>query len=260
MPRSGNGVVRRLTRIVAVVQARCGSERLLRKVLIPLAGRPVIEHVLSAIRAASLVDDIVLATTVSPADDALVEIAAELGIRVFRGSETDVLGRFIGALEGDLADIVVRHTADDPLLDPAIIDTVIGHYLRGGCDYASNIIERSWPRGLDTEVLSREALIRSHREAKRPEDYEHVTIYVRTHPDLFRLRNVKSLPQETWPDLRLCIDTIEDQALLEKIFEALYVPDKIIRVGTVIDWVKQHPGVIALNAGVSQKLTLGKVF
>jgi spore coat polysaccharide biosynthesis protein SpsF len=249
-----------LRRIVAVVQARCVSERLPRKVLVPLAGRPVIEHVLLAIRAASLVDDIILATTALPADEVLVGIAAELGIRAFRGSEIDVLGRFVGALDGDSADIVVRHTADDPLLDPGIIDMVIGHYLRGGCDYASNMIERSWPRGLDTEVLSREALIRSYREANRPEDHEHVTIYLRTHPELFRLRNVKALPQETWPELRLCIDTIEDQALLEKVFEALYVPANIIRVGTVIGWLKQHPEVVALNADVSQKSTLGKVF
>jgi spore coat polysaccharide biosynthesis protein SpsF len=229
-------------------------------VLVPLGGTPVIEHVLSAIRAASLVDDIILATTVSPADDTLIGIAARLGIRTFRGSETDVLGRFIEALKDDPAEIVVRHTADDPLLDPAVIDTVLGHYLRGGCDYASNMIDRSWPRGLDTEVLSREALTKSHRQAHHPEHYEHVTIYVRTHPELFRLRNVRALAQETWPDLRLCIDTVEDQALLEKVFEALYVPGKILRVGTIIDWLKQHPEVAALNAGVSQKPTFGRVF
>jgi spore coat polysaccharide biosynthesis protein SpsF len=221
---------------------------------------PVIEHVLLAIRAASLIDDVVLATTASPADDRLVGIGEALGIRVFRGSEADVLGRFIGALEDDPADIVVRHTADDPLLDPAVIDTVIGQYLKGGCDYASNIIERSWPRGLDTEVLSRNALIRSHREGKRSEDREHVTIYIRTHPDLFRLRNVKALPQETWPDLRLCLDTKEDQELLQQVFEALYIPGKILRIGTVIDWLQQHPEVTALNAGVIQKSTLGQIF
>jgi spore coat polysaccharide biosynthesis protein SpsF len=249
-----------LARIVAIVQARCASERLYGKVLVRLAGASVLEHVLNAVRAASLIDDMILATTESPADDPVAGIGTRCGVRVFRGSETDVLGRFIGALKGDPADIVVRHTADDPLLDPAVIDTVIGHYLRGGCDYASNIIERSWPRGLDTEVLSREALVRSHREAQRPEDFEHVTIHVRTHSELFRLRNVKALPQETWPDLRLCIDTKEEQELLEGIFEALYVPGKTLRVGCVIDWLHEHPHVVALNAGVAQKSTFGKIF
>jgi spore coat polysaccharide biosynthesis protein SpsF len=251
-----------MRRIAAVVQARCASGRLHAKVLVPLAGKPVIEHVLSAVGAATLIDDVVLATTCSPVDDPLVAIASRLGVRVFRGSESNVLERFVGAIESHPADVdvVVRHTADDPLLDPAVIDTVVGHYLRGGCDYASNMIARSWPRGLDTEVLSREALMRSYRDATRPEDHEHVTFYVRTHPELFRLRNVTALPQETWPDLRLCIDTVEDQMLLEKVFDALYAPGKIIRVGTVIDWLKEHPEVVSLNARICQKATLGRVY
>jgi spore coat polysaccharide biosynthesis protein SpsF len=249
-----------MSRVVALIQARCGSERLRDKVLVQLGGRPVIEHVVRAVRAASLVDDVVLATTVSPVDDRLAELARGLGVRTFRGSEADVLGRFVGALEGDPADVVIRHTGDDPLLDPAVIDTVVGHYLEGGCDYASNMIERSWPRGLDTEVLGREALERANREGRRPEDREHVTIYVRTHPELFRLRNVTALPQETWPDLRLCIDTAEDRALLEAVFEALYRPDQLLRVGRVVSWLHEHPEVAALNAAVAQKPVFGKVF
>ncbi len=247
-------------RTVAVIQARCRSERLYGKVLIPLAGKPVIEHVVSAVRSASLIDDVILATSLQPDDAPLAAIGMKLGLRVFRGSDEDVLARFVGALEGDTADTVVRYTADDPLLDPAVIDMVVGNYLKGGCDYASNMIERSWPRGLDTEVLSRGALMRAHCEGTLPEDREHVTFYLRRHPELFRLRNVKALPQETWPDLRLCIDTVEDQMLLEKVFDALYVPGRILRVGTVIDWLKEHPEVAALNAGVCQKATLGRVY
>ena len=155
---------------------------------------------LRALRASEPVDDVVLATTTNAADDRLLPIAARLGMRTFRGSESDVLGRFVGALEGDDADVVVRITADDPLLDPAVTGAVVRRFEAGDCDYASNMVRRSWPRGLDTEVLSRELLERSEREGQRPEDREHVTFYVRTHPDSFRLANVSAPPHETWPE------------------------------------------------------------
>lgn len=247
-------------RIVAVVQARCESERLRDKVLARLAGKTVIEHVLAAIRASALIDDVILATTGSTKDDRLAELGARARVRVFRGSELDVLGRFVAALVGDPADVVVRHTGDDPLLDPFVIDTVVGSFLKGDCDYASNIIERTWPRGLDTEVFSRAGLDKSNVEGSRPEDREHVTIFIRTHPEAFVLRNVRALPQETWPDLRLCIDTVEDRALLEAVFDQMYEPGKILRVGTVVEWLRRNPEICKLNSSVAQKPTLGKIF
>lgn len=247
-------------RIVSVVQARSLSERLRGKVLAPLGGLPVIGHVLSAVRAASLIDDVILATTTNPADDELAAVGQDLGVRVFRGEEHDVLDRFVRALERDSADVVVRHGADSPLTDPDIINKVVGHYLKGGCDYASNVVERSWPRGAECEVFSRDALERSHREGQRPEDREHVTIYIRTHPEQFRLLNVKATAAETWPELRLTLDTPDDLRLLDAVFHALYVPDRQLRIGPVIDWLRAHPEVVALNAHVEQKRVLGRVF
>jgi spore coat polysaccharide biosynthesis protein SpsF len=246
-------------RIVAVIQARCGSERLPGKVLLPLAGQPVLAHVVHAVRSASLVDDVIVATTESAADDALVPLARQLGVRLHRGPELDVLQRFVGALAGDPADVVVRHVADAPLVDPAIIDTVIGHYLKGGCDYTASMLERTWPRGVESEAISREALERSAREGTRPEDREHVTVYVRSHPDRFRLRNVRALPQETWPDLRLTLDTAADYHLLQAVFDALYQPGSIVRIGRVIEWLRSRPEIVALNAHIDQKPVLGRV-
>src|SRR5204862_302624 len=101
--------------------------------------------------------------------------------------------------------VILRHTADDPLLDPGVIDMVVGHFLKAGCDHASNMVERSWPRGLDTEVVTRHALERSAAEADLPEFREHVTLHIRIDP-AFTKHNVYALPQETWPDLRLCVD------------------------------------------------------
>jgi spore coat polysaccharide biosynthesis protein SpsF len=171
-----------------------------------------------------------------------------------------VLGRFVGALKGDPADVVARQPADAPLVDPDIIDAVLETYQRGGCDYAASFLERSWPRGCESEVISREALERSDREAHRPEDREHVTIHVRTHPEQFQLRNVRAPEAETWPDLRLTLDTPEDYAVLERVFGALWRPGRVVRISEVIQWMRAHPEVGEINAGVSQKAVLGRVF
>lgn len=248
-----------MSRTVAVVQARMRSERLPGKVLLPLGGRPVVEHVLRAARAVAAIDDVVMATTTRPEDDDLAAWARHLGVRTCRGSENDVLGRFVAALEGDDADAVVRMTADNPLQDPAVMGAVLERFAQGDCDYVSNGLERSWPRGLDCEVLSREALERSAREGDRPEDREHVTVHVRTHPERFRLAGVRAPPAETWPELRLTLDTPEDQALLERVFDAVYDGRTPPPVGQVIAWLRAHPEVAALNEGVLQKPTLGRV-
>jgi spore coat polysaccharide biosynthesis protein SpsF len=149
--------------------------------------------------------------------------------------------------------------ADAPLVDPAIIDTVIGHYLRGGCDYAASMLERSWPRGVESEVISREALEQSARDGVRPDDPEHVTVYARSHPERFRLRNVSALPQETWPELRLTLDTDEDYRLLQAVFGELHQPGRVIRIGRVIDWLRTRPDLVAFNAHIEQKPVLGRI-
>ncbi len=247
-------------RVIAVIQARTNSERLPRKVLMPLGGRPVIDHVIIAVKGATLIDSVVLATTVQACDDELAAAGERMGVRVFRGSENDVLGRFVEALECDNADVVIRITADNPLLDPLVIDRVVQEFLRGGCDYASNNLERSWPRGMDTEVFTRHALDRAHREGLLPEHREHVTIYMRTNPDTFRLRNVSAPVDETCPELRLSLDTKEDYVLLQKVFDALWTPGGTVSAKSVVAWLKAHPEVAALNAGVMQKKVFGRLF
>ena len=249
-----------MSRVVGVIQARCNSERLPGKVLLPLAGRPVVEHVLRAVLATPEIDAVVLATTTREEDARLARAGEALGVRAFRGSEADVLGRFVGALEGDPADVVVRLTADNPLCDPSVMGAVVRRLLAGDCDYASNNLERSWPRGLDCEVLSREALERTARDGGRPDDREHVTTHVRTSPDAFRLANVRAPIAETWPELRLTLDTAEDLALLERVFDALHDAGAgPLPVGRVIEWLRRRPEVVALNEEVEQKPTLGRI-
>src|SRR5687767_7584473 len=141
-------------KVVIVVQARMTSTRLPGKVLMDVSGRPMLAWQIERLQRCAA-QEIVLATTSNAADDPVVELAARLGIRSFRGSEHDVLARFVGAARQAHADVVVRVTADCPLLDPAITDRVINELLehRGECDYASNVLRRTYPRGLDVEAF-----------------------------------------------------------------------------------------------------------
>ena len=178
---------------VAIIQARMTSTRLPGKVLADLAGRPVLEHVVRRVSSAERIDDVVVATTVNASDDPLVELADRLGVRWHRGDEHDVLSRYVDAAREAAAEMVVRITADCPLADPAVIDSVCAalDQRRTACDYASNAVVRSFPRGLDVEVLFRDVLDRVNRLATEPAEREHVTMTVySTHADVFLRHDV----------------------------------------------------------------------
>jgi glutamate-1-semialdehyde aminotransferase/spore coat polysaccharide biosynthesis protein SpsF (cytidylyltransferase family) len=176
--------------IVAIVQARMGSSRFPGKTLADLLGRPMLARVADRVRQARAVDRVVVATSTGAADDSIAELCRNERIPCFRGSEHDVLDRFCGAATEYGADVVVRVTADCPLIDPAVIDRVIERFQRGDCDYATNTLRYTYPDGLDTEVFSMAALERACREAHTPAEREHVTPYLRS--GKFRVANVEN--------------------------------------------------------------------
>src|SRR5262249_8749146 len=206
----GEGVM--ATRVLAVVQAWLGSTRLRRKALLKIAGREMVSHVIARARAIPHLNDIVLATTHSREDDALVDLAQREGIACVRGSADDVLDRFRMTVEKYPADAILRVTADCPLLDPGVSRLVIERYLdaRAALDYVSNVDPPTYPDGLDTEVFSVEALERAWREARLPSDREHVTTYMRDDAHGFRRDNVRlseNLSHHRW--------TVDDQRDLD---------------------------------------------
>lgn len=164
---------------VAIVQARLGSTRFPGKVLRPLAGRPLIEVLLTRLSRAKQVDEIVLATSSEFRDDPLAAHAQKLGFAVFRGSEDDVLDRYHGAAQWCDADVVVRITGDCPLVDPALVDSVLSAFKSSNVDYASNADPPTYPDGLDVEVFTFQALQSTWQRARRPSEREHVTVYMR---------------------------------------------------------------------------------
>ena len=202
---------------IALIQARMGSSRLPGKVLRPIAGRPMIDWVLSRASRAHSLDRVVLATSDNPRDDALAAHVRKLGYSVARGSETDVLARFAQAAQDYGAQVVVRITADCPLIDPDIIDAVVALCARDGSDYASNTDPASFPDGLDVEVFKAAALARADAEAIHPHDREHVTPYLRRDPfQRSALRHDTDLS-----GLRWTVDEAADLAVVDRLAHAM---------------------------------------
>jgi spore coat polysaccharide biosynthesis protein SpsF len=165
---------------VAIIQVRMTSTRLPGKVLADLAGQPLLGHMLARVRRTESLDGTWVATTANATDDPVVAFCEGQGVPVFRGDEADVLGRFAGAAAAARAELVVRLTADCPMMDPALIDEAVERRAAGGFDYLSNAGERTYPDGLDIEVFTRAALDEADREARLPFHREHVTPYLRT--------------------------------------------------------------------------------
>ena len=241
------------TRTVAIIQARMGSSRLPGKVLAELGGATMLAQVVRRARGARQIAEVVIATSTGADDDAVAGAAAALGAGVHRGSASDVLDRFVGAARAHRADAIVRITADCPLIDPGVIDRVIGA-LTGEVDYASNTHARSFPRGLDVEALHRDALERIARLGRSPAAREHVTAFVMEQPALFRIAQVTAERDDS--DLRWTVDTPDDLAMVRGLYAALDLGGELRPYREVVAAVRERPELAALaelNAHVPQK-------
>ncbi len=203
---------------VALIQARMGSSRFPGKVLEDLCGEPMLWHVVNRVRKATRVDRVVVATTDRETDDAVAHFCAERIIQCVRGDEQDVLDRFYQAAKANQADVIVRITADCPLIDPTVIDKILVRFERGDCDYVSNVFRYTYPDGLDTEVFSFAALERAWREARKPSEREHVTPYLRA--GNFRTANVESEIPVSPAQYRWTVDHPADLEFVRKVYEA----------------------------------------
>lgn len=243
-------------KVVAIIQARMGSTRLPGKVLKPLCGRPVLAHVLARVRLCRRLDDIWVATSNHPADDAIANACQHWQVPCFRGSEEDVLDRFYGAARAAEAETVVRITADCPLFDGWLLDDMLRVFTETNTpvikvDYLSNVLERRYPRGLDAEIFTFTALAQAHREARQPGEREHVTVYIYGHPEIFRLHSYKG--PEDWSRYRWTLDTPEDWTLIKAIYQNLYRPEAPFTTQQVLNLLRAQPELAQINAAVQQK-------
>lgn len=233
--------------VIALLQARTSSTRLPGKVLKPLLGEPMILRQIERLRRVRSIDRLMVVTSDSPSDDALAACCVGVGVEVFRGSLDDVLDRFHSAVKDIRPQHVVRLTADCPLTDPAVIDAVIDFYRKGDYDYASNVLQPTFPDGLDVEVFRFSVLEMIAREAILPSQREHVTSFIYQHPERFRLGGLTY--GKDLSSLRWTVDEPSDLRFVEAVYGALYHDNPAFAMADVLQLLAQRPELMEINSG-----------
>ncbi len=238
-------------KVVAIIQARMGSTRLPGKVLKDLAGQTVLTRVVNRTRRAKLVDEVVVATTLQPADDAIVQECERLQVACFRGDEADVLDRYYRATQKFSADAVVRITSDCPLVDPELIDEHVRRLLNrwAEVDFVTNMAQPTFPLGLAVEAMPSDVLARMKRISQTDELKEHVTTLAYVEPEWFRIDHI--LYREDLSHLRWTVDTPEDLELVRLIFQ--HFSDDYFSWREVLPVLEQNPGWSEINRAIPQK-------
>lgn len=239
-------------RKVIVVQARLGSTRLPGKVMLPLAGKPVLERQIERIRAARSRFELCVATTTDASDEPIRELCRRLDVDCLSGHPTDLLARHVAVGRRVKADAIIKIPSDCPLIDPAAIDRVLGAFEsdRGLCDLATNLCPGTWPDGNDVEVIPRDVLEWADREATRPVEREHTTPFIWDQPDRFRILNVR---WETGLDYssthRFTLDYIEDYAFVCAVYAALCTPEQpVFPLASILELLERRPELRDANA------------
>lgn len=236
---------------VIIVQARMTSTRLPGKVLANVAGKPMLAQQLQRLKQCTAADEIVIATTAHQTDQPVIELARRESVSWFCGSEHDVLARFVGTAQQAQAEVVVRVTADCPLIDPQVAAQVINDLTEHAteCDYASNVLERTYPRGLDVEAFFMDTLLRMDRLAQSQAAREHVTLLPRSErPDLFLCRSVTDSQNNS--DLRWTVDTASDLQLIQTLYETLEIGRRSVSYPEVLAYVRAHPELSQMNLNI----------
>lgn len=237
--------------VTAIIQARMGSSRLPGKVLKEVNGKPLLLHQINRLKKCRKIDNLVVATTVENQDNQLVEFCNKHNINVFRGSEENVLERYHGAWKKFGGETIVRLTSDCPIIDPDIVDETIEYFLMNDFDYVSNTIERTFPRGLDTEVFTAKALSISYNFAVLDRDKEHVTPYIYTNSDKFKLGFYKG--EKNYSKYRWTVDTEEDFELINLLLTEYKGKETDLKLKEAIRLMEVNPNWFEINREVEQK-------
>ncbi|MGE3799413.1 MAG: NTP transferase domain-containing protein [Candidatus Kapaibacterium sp.] len=244
--------------ILVIIQARTGSSRLPNKVMMPLAGRPLLQRMIERVERATTPSGLLVATTLEPADNPIRNLCAEIGVNCFSGHATDLLDRHYKAGLEYRADVIVKIPSDCPLIDPRVVDRVITFWQqnRRTYDYVSNLHPATWPDGQDVEVIPMNLLERAWRNAAQNFEREHTTPWIWERPELFRLGNVVSDDSvDRSMTHRWTIDYPEDYTFLTQIFDALWSANRPdFSVEEILAYLEQSPTVSDINkmyAGVN---------
>lgn len=236
-----------------IIQARMNSTRLSNKILVKLpfgSNTSMIEHVIKRCKKVANINKIILATTTQENDDILEGIAISEDIKIFRGNKENVLERFYYAAKKNKLNIIVRLTADNPCIDPSLVDSTFKKHIEGIWNYT---VTEGYPIGLDVEVFNLDTLEKAYKNAKKDYEREHVTPYIYRNPQIFKINQVKA-PQELYaPDIRVTLDTKEDYALLCVVFDYLYPKNEYFNAYDIVNLFKKKPWLKLINKKVVQK-------
>ncbi len=241
-------------KIVASIEARTGSTRLPGKVMRQILGKPMLELMIERVRRAKLIDEIVIATSISKNDDVLEDLAKKLDVSCYRGSEDDVLDRVLKAAKSCNADIIVELWGDTPLIDPEIIDQAIKYYLDNDYDCVGTCLDKKFPWGISLLVFSTKVLEEVSEITNDPIDRENVSTYIYMHPEKYKIGNLPCPKQLNRPELRLVVDEIPDFEVMTKIFEHFTLLGKMdFNTKDVINFLDSNPNVKDINKDVKQR-------
>lgn len=232
-------------KVTAIIQARTSSTRLPGKVLLKVLGKTILEYVTERTKKAKNIEEVIVATTKKKEDQKIVKLMKKTKVNFYCGSEKDVLDRYYQAAKLYQAQNIARITSDNPLIDPRIIDKVIKRYFQTNADYCSNTLKETFPDGQDVEVFKFQALKSTWKRAKLLSEREHVTPYIKKHPEKFKLVNVKS--QKNLSDRRWTVDEREDFKLIKTILEALYPENPDFTIEDILKFLKNNPHLENLN-------------
>jgi spore coat polysaccharide biosynthesis protein SpsF len=242
-----------LMKVVAVVQARMTSTRLPGKVLMEVLGKPLLRYETERIQKIPSIDEVVIATTTNKEDDPIAELCASLGVPVFRGSEPDVLSRYYEAAYQYNADVVVRFTADCPLIDPELSERVIRRYLDNNNRYDYCCTDyTTTPRGTDTEIFSFATLREAYCEGTLPKEREHVTYFIYSRPERYKI--CREPGRDGWVKYRLTVDVPEDFELVKTIIEQLYPKNPQFKLPDVISLLENNPELLNINSMIQHNV------
>ena len=246
----------KLLRTIIIVQARMNSTRLPGKILKKIMGKPLLEYQIQRLKRVRNADDVVIATTVNKADDLIVDLCKNLGCKFFRGSENDVLLRYVESAKKFNADLIVRINSDCPLIDPLVVERIIDYFLSdlNNYDYVSNILEVGYPIGFHTEVFSIGAIMKANNNSTNNLEREHVTPYIYRNPNLFNLASI-TLDHDL-SEYRLTVDYPEDFLLIKNVIEVLYPIKPNFDMDDIILFLEEHPDIKNINKGIQKLQTV----
>ena len=240
-------------KVIAIIEARMGSTRLLGKSLKKIMGKPILEILIARVKRSNLITEIVIATSENPNDDAIELLAKRLNVGCFRGSEDDVLGRVLKAAKAYRADHIVELWGDCPLIDPEIIDKMISYYLNNDFDCVGTCLDKTFPWGISALIFPTKILEEISQITQDPVDRENVSNYIYEHPDRYKIGHLPCPPELNHPEIRLTVDELADFEVVKIIFERLTPKNPDFRTIDIIKFLEYNPEIKNVNIGVKQK-------